>query len=290
MSHDTRFATCAGSLSGRVALVTGAARGQGRVEALRLADEGADVICLDACRPIEGIAYEMPTTRDLDEVAAEIGERGDRCVHAVVDVRDAEGMAKAVDDAVGQLGRLDIVVANAGVLSSSKTHWETDVDVWQTVLSVNLTGVWLTMRACVPHMIASGNGGSIILISSIAGDRGAGNVVAYVAAKHGVVGLMRTAANELAAHNIRVNTIHPTNVRTPMIDNPHSARIFSPDLPDPVLEDGIEALTSVNLMPVPWIDSSNVADAVVFLAGDASAFITGAMLPVDAGSLAKWPS
>jgi NAD(P)-dependent dehydrogenase (short-subunit alcohol dehydrogenase family) len=138
-------------------------------------------------------------------------------------------------------------------------------------------------------MIQAGNGGSIVVISSIAGDRGCPNVAAYVSAKHGAVGLARTAANELAVHGIRVNTVHPTNVRTPLIDNPVSARIFSPDLDEPTLDDGVEPLARVNLFRVPWIDSEDVAETVLFLVSDQARYITGASVPVDAGSWAKWP-
>lgn len=278
-----------GRLDGKVALVTGAARGQGLTEALAMAGEGAELILIDSCTPIPGIKYEMPTPEDLERAAEAVAALGVNCTYAVADVRQADGLAEVVTAAVAVHGRLDIVVANAGVLHSPRPLWELSATEWDSVIGVNLTGVWATLRAAVPHIIGGEAGGSVILISSIAGDRGCPNVAPYVAAKHGVVGLMRTAANELAQFSIRVNSIHPTNVRTPMIDNPVSARIFRSDLDEPVLDDGVESLRRVNLMNVPWITSEDVAQAVLFLASDDSRYITGAMLPVDAGALAKWP-
>lgn len=278
-----------GRLAGTVALITGAARGQGRVEAVRMAELGADLILVDLAGPVETIDYPCPTPDDLLGTAHAVVAAGGRAATAIVDVRDLDGMTSSVAEAVAEFGRLDTVVANAGVLHQPKPTWELSSDEWQATIGVNLTGVWITIKAAAPHMIAAGNGGSIILISSIAGDRGCPNVAAYVAAKHGVVGLARTAANELAPYRIRVNSVHPTNVRTEMIDNPVSARIFRPDLDDPTLDDGVGPLRTVNLMDVPWISSDDVANAVIFLASDDSTFITGAKIPVDAGSWAKWP-
>jgi SDR family mycofactocin-dependent oxidoreductase len=278
-----------GRLAGTVALITGAARGQGRVEAVRMAELGADLILVDLAAPVETIDYPFPGPADLEDTARQVVAAGGRAATAVVDVRDLEGMVGSVAAAVAEFGRLDTVVANAGILHQPKPTWELSWDEWQATIGVNLTGVWTTIKASAPHMIAAGNGGSIILISSIAGDRGCPNVAAYVAAKHGVVGLARTAANELAQYGIRVNSVHPTNVRTPMIDNPVSARIFRPDLEDATLDDGVGPLRTVNLMDLPWITSDDVANTVVFLASDDSKFITGAKIPVDAGSWAKWP-
>lgn len=288
-SDTSSAARSGGRMAGRVCVITGAARGQGRVEAVRMAHEGADLILLDSASSIETIAYPMPGPADLERTAELVTQAGARCVTSVVDVRDVAGMQKVVASAVDILGRLDVIVANAGVLNSPKPTWELSEEEWGAVIGVNLTGVWATLKASIPHVIATGQGGSIVIISSIAGDRGCPNVAPYVAAKHGVVGLARTAANELARYRIRVNTVHPTNVRTEMIDNPVSARIFRPDMQDPTLDDGVEPLQSVNLMDVPWISADDIADTVIFLASDDSKFITGASVPVDAGSWAKWP-
>jgi len=281
---DTR-----GLLEGRVALVTGAARGQGHSHALRLAREGADVILLDSVAPIEHIEYVMPEPSDLKQVAEEVRALGRTAVAVEADVRDLDAVTAGVASATKELGRLDILVANAGVLGTARRTWELSRDDWDTVVDVNLTGVWTSIKAAVPLMIAAGHGGSVVLISSIAGLRGIPGVSNYVAAKHGLVGLAGSLANEVAEHGIRVNTVHPTNVRTPMIDNPISARIFSPHLVEPGLDDGAEVLQRINLLPVPWVDAKDISAAVVWLSSDEARYVTGAAIPVDAGMLAKYP-
>ncbi|OZE79138.1 SDR family mycofactocin-dependent oxidoreductase [Rhodococcus sp. 15-649-1-2] len=286
---DTTPANRTDRFAGKVALVTGAARGQGRSHALALAAEGADVIITDIAGPVDTVRYDLATSQELDTVANDISALG-RKVHAgVVDVRDADAMVDTVSRAVDSLGRLDIVVANAGILGPPRSTWEMSVAEWDAVIGVNLTGVWSTFRAAIPHIIESGDGGSLIAISSIAGLRGVPYVGNYVAAKHGVVGLIGTLANELAQYGIRANSIHPTNVRTPMIDNPSSALIFRPDLEEPTLDDGYDVLKRINLLDMPWIDSSDVTDAVTWLASSESKRITGTALPVDAGMLSKYP-
>jgi SDR family mycofactocin-dependent oxidoreductase len=275
-------------LEGKVAFVTGAARGQGRSHAVAMAREGADIILLDAARPIDGVAYAMPSSADLKETANLVEALDRRAVQIVADVRD-EDMIDQFADAVAELGRLDIAVANAGILCPTKPSWEIPRNEWDAVVDINLTGVWQTMKAAVPHMINGGNGGSIIAISSIAGIRGVPHVAHYSAAKHGLVGLSTSLANEVAQYNIRVNTVHPTNVRTDMIDNPTSAKIFRPDLENPSLDDGFDVLSRINLLPVPWVDSADISDAVLWLASDESRYVTGTSLPVDAGMLAKYP-
>ncbi|MEE2062185.1 mycofactocin-coupled SDR family oxidoreductase [Rhodococcus artemisiae] len=275
-------------LNGRVVFVTGAARGQGRSHALTLAGEGADLILLDSVRPIDQVNYAMPTRADLEETARLVEKCGRKAVVIEADVRD-EAMIAAVADATTELGRLDIVVANAGVLGAAKPSWELTRAEWDTLIDINLTGVWQTMKAALPHIIAGGRGGSIIAISSIAGVRGVPNVAHYTAAKHALVGLVGSVANEVAPQNIRVNTVHPTNVRTDMIDNPTAAKIFRPDLERPTLDDGVEVLGRINLLPVPWVDSTDISEAVLWLASDESRYVTGTALPVDAGMLAKYP-
>jgi SDR family mycofactocin-dependent oxidoreductase len=274
-------------VAGKIALITGAARGQGRSHAVLLAQHGADVILVDAARPVDTVAYPMPTPDDLKETARAVEAHDRRAVIVEADVRD-DGLSTVVAEAVAELGGLDIVVANAGVLGVAKPSWELTREEWSTVIDINLTGVWQTAKATVPHLIAGGRGGSIIAISSIAGLRGIPMVAQYCAAKHGVVGLATSLANEVAGHGIRVNTIHPTNVRTPMIDNPMSAKIFRPDLEDPTLDDGREVLQGINLLPVPWVASEDISQAVLWLASDESRYVTGTSIPVDAGMLSKY--
>ncbi|WP_431908641.1 mycofactocin-coupled SDR family oxidoreductase [Amycolatopsis thermoflava] len=275
-----------GRLAGKIALVTGAARGQGRSHAVTLAEHGADVIVVDAVRPIRTVGYEMPTPDDLKGTVRAVEALGRQAVVIEADVRD-DTLGPVVADAVRAMGGLDVVVANAGVLGAAKPSWELSRAEWDTVVDINLTGVWQTTKATVPHLIARG-GGSIIAISSIAGLRGVPNVAQYCAAKHGVVGLVASLANEVAEHGIRVNTIHPTNVRTPMIDNPVSAKLFRPDLDGASLDDGVDTLRRINLLPVPWVESGDVSQAVLWLASDESRFVTGAAVPVDAGMLTKY--
>ena len=278
-----------GRVRGQVAVVTGAARGQGRAHSLRLAEAGADLVLLDAAHTIETVDYVMPTVGDLEAVAEEVRDLGRRAVVVQADVRDSETVSTGIRDAAEELGRLDILVANAGVLGAAKPSWELSLEEWSTVVDINLTGVWTCIRAGLPPMMAAGNGGSVILVSSIAGLRGVPNVANYAAAKHGLVGLAGSVANEVAEHGIRVNTIHPTNVRTPMIDNPTSAKIFRPDLESPTLDDGTEVLQRINLLPTPWIDPEDVSAAVLWLASAESRYVTGAAIPVDAGMLCKYP-
>jgi SDR family mycofactocin-dependent oxidoreductase len=204
----------AGRVAGKVAFITGAARGQGRSHAIRLAEEGADIIAVDICRDYDTVGYPMATEAELAETVKAVEALDRRIVATAADVRDAAGLKAAVDDGVAQLGRLDIVSANAGICTIQSWD-EVSPEIWQDTLDTNLTGVWNTMVVSVPHLIAAG-GGSIICTSSTAGIKGLPYLAPYVAAKHGVVGISRTMANELARHNIRVNTVHPTGVDTPM--------------------------------------------------------------------------
>ncbi|MFE0750363.1 mycofactocin-coupled SDR family oxidoreductase [Gordonia sp. NPDC058843] len=276
-----------GNLEGRVALVTGAARGQGRSHAARLADEGADVIIVDICEKLGTTAYRGSTREELDETARLVEKAGRRAHIAVADVRDLGALQTAVREGVAELGRLDIVVANAGIFSSAPLHELTE-EQWNEMIDINLSGVWKTLRAAVPTLIEQGEGGSIILISSTGGLQGFPNFAHYVAAKHGVTGLARTAANELGAHKIRCNSIHPTSVLTDMIDHEAMYKLFRPDLDTPTREDFREACQSgMNLLPTPWLEPNDISDAVVWLASDAARFVTGVALPIDAGALEK---
>jgi SDR family mycofactocin-dependent oxidoreductase len=276
----------AGRVAGKVAFITGAARGQGRSHAIRLAQEGADIIAVDICEDVPGLPYQGATEADLAETAKEVEALDRRIIATKADVRDYAGLKAALDDGVAQLGRLDIVSANAGIGTSPYNAWEIDESIWQTMIDVNLTGVWHTAKAAIPHLIAN-NGGSIILTSSAAGLKGYQNIAHYVSAKHGVVGLMRTLALELAPQNIRVNSIHPTQVDTPMIQNEPTWRLFRPDLEHPTREDFIPASQSLNALPIPWVEPVDISNAVLFLASDEGRYLTGVTLPVDAGSVLK---
>jgi (+)-trans-carveol dehydrogenase/(-)-trans-carveol dehydrogenase len=276
----------AGRVAGKVAFITGAARGQGRSHAIRLAQEGADIIAVDVCEDIPTIPYTGATEADLAETVREVESLDRRIIAVKADVRDYGALSKAVDDGVAQLGKLDIVSANAGIGAGPHTAWETDEQTWQTMIDINLTGVWHTAKAAIPHLIAN-KGGSIILTSSAAGLQAYQNVAGYVSAKHGVVGLMRALALELARHSIRVNSIHPTQVDTPMIQNEPTWRLFRPDLENPTKADFAPASQALNALPVPWVEPVDVSNAVLFLASDEARYITGATLTVDAGAVIK---
>jgi (+)-trans-carveol dehydrogenase len=275
-----------GRVDGKVAFVTGAARGQGRAHAVRLAEEGADIIAVDVCRQLATVPYPMATPDDLAETAKLVEDLDRRIVAREADVRDSAQLAEVVAEGVAELGRLDVVVANAGIVSIGPTL-ELEEDVWQEMIDVNLTGVWKSLKAAVPPMIEAGNGGSVIITSSAAGLRGFPNIAHYVAAKHGVVGLMKTLAQELAPYMIRVNTVNPTTVNTPMVMNDAFFSLVRPDLERPGTADVSEAMTGLNILPVPWVEAIDISNAVLWLASDESRFVTGVALPVDAGFLEK---
>ncbi|MET8797315.1 mycofactocin-coupled SDR family oxidoreductase [Nocardia sp. NPDC004568] len=271
-----------GRVSGKVALVTGAARGIGRAQAVRLAEEGADIVALDLCGPVETVIIPPATPEDLEQTVRAVEKTGARVVAATVDVRDGAALRAAADRAVDELGGLDVVCATAGITSSAPGLQLTE-EQWRTMLDVNLTGVWQTCKATAPHLIARG-GGSMILTSSIAGLVGLVGVAHYTAAKHGVVGLMRSLAQELAPQGIRVNSVHPTNVDTPMIQNDMVRRSFRPDRENPTREEFAEAALTMNMLPIPWVEPVDIANASLFLASEEARYITAVTLPVDAGS------
>lgn len=275
-----------GRVEGKVAFITGAARGQGRSHAVRLAQEGADIIAVDACRQIEGVTFPMPTADDLAQTVKEVEALGRRIVATQADVRDYDTLKAAVDDGVAQLGRLDIVVANAGIGSTGAPMHKMEERAWRDMLDINLTGVWLTTKAAVPHLKAARRG-SIVLTSSVGGLKAYPNIGHYVAAKHGVVGVMRTLAVELAPHNIRVNSVHPTHVDTPMLMNEPTFQLFRPDLENPSKDDMVAACETFHAMPVPWVEAADISNAVLFLVSDEARYITGVTLPIDAGSMIK---
>ena len=276
-----------GRVAGKVAFITGAARGQGREHAIRLAEEGADIIAVDVCGDIEGAPYPLATEADLDETAALVEKLDRRIVTAKADVRDLEGLRAALQQGVDELGRPDIVIANAGISGSPAPAALIEEAAWQTMLDINITGVWHTIKVAVPHM-SDGRGGSIILVSSMLGLRGGGYMAHYASAKHAVVGLMNSLANELAPQWIRVNSIHPGNILTPMIDNEQFHRTLRPDLAEPTMADAAELIGHFHMLPVPYFEARAVSNAVLFLASDEAKYITGAALPIDAGATAKF--
>ncbi|MCV7154968.1 mycofactocin-coupled SDR family oxidoreductase [Mycolicibacterium pyrenivorans] len=276
-----------GRVEGRVAFITGAARGQGRSHAVRLAQEGADIIAVDICRGFEDSPAPAATPDDLAETADMIKNLGRRVVTAQVDVRDYAALKAAVDAGVEELGRLDIVVANAGIGTTGVKLHKMEEASWEETIGVNLGGVWKTVKAAVPQLKSGGRGGSIIITSSVGGLKAYPHVGHYVAAKHGVVGLMRTFAVELGAESIRVNTIHPTHVNSPLLMNEPTYRLFRPDLENPGPDDLAPICQSFHFLPIPWVEPADISNAVLFLASDESRYITGITLPVDAGSLLK---
>jgi len=276
-----------GRAEGKVAFITGAARGQGRSHAVRLAQEGADIIAVDICAPIENVVYPAATPDDLAETVRLVEKLGRRVVASEVDVREYDSLMAAVDVGVNELGRLDIVVANAGIGNAGNKLHKIGDHIWQDMIDVNLTGVWKTVKAAVPHLLAGGRGGSIILTSSVGGMKAHPHTGHYIAAKHGVVGLMRTFAVELGQHSIRVNSVHPTQVNTPMALNEATFRLFAPGKENPGPEDFAPVSQMMHTLPVPWVEPEDISNAVLFFASDESRYVTGVQLPVDAGCLLK---
>jgi (+)-trans-carveol dehydrogenase len=277
-----------GRLDGKVAFITGAARGQGRSHALRMAEEGADIIAVDVAKQLPTVEYPMSTPEDLAETVRLVETLDRRIFAREADVRDYDALKSALDEGVAELGRLDIVSANAGIFSQGRADELSD-ESWDEMIGVNLTGVWHTAKAAIPHLKAGGNGGSIIITSSTAGLKGFENFVHYVSAKHGVVGLMRTLALELAPDMIRVNSLHPTSVDTEMIQNDMLYALFAPDLePEQRTREAMgERFQTLNALPIPWVEPVDISNAVLWLASDESRYVTGVTLPVDAGSTQK---
>jgi (+)-trans-carveol dehydrogenase len=278
----------AGRVEGKVAFITGAARGQGRAHAVRLAQEGADIIAVDICKKIDTVdLIAAATPEDLAETADLVKGHDRRIYTAEVDVRDYNALKAAVDTGVEQLGRLDIIVANAGIGNGGQTLDKTSETDWTAMIDINLGGVWKTVKAGVPHILAGGNGGSIILTSSVGGLKAYPHTGHYVAAKHGVVGLMRTFAVELGAQNIRVNSVHPTNVNTPLFMNDGTMKLFRPDLENPGPDDMKVVGQLMHTLPIGWVEPEDIANAVLFLASDEARYVTGVTLPIDGGSCLK---
>ncbi|HET6191615.1 MAG TPA: mycofactocin-coupled SDR family oxidoreductase [Trebonia sp.] len=276
-----------GRVEGKVAFITGAGRGQGRSHAVRLAREGADIIAVDICHDVEG-ALPMATPEDLAETVKLVEALDRRIVASQADVRDFDALKAAVDAGVGELGRLDIVLANAGIASAGGPVATMAPGSWKNTIDINLTGLWHTARAAVPHLIAGGQGGSVVLTSSVAGLRAMPDMSGYVSAKHGVIGLMRTLAVELGQHRIRVNSVLPTNVNTPMFMNEGAFKLFRPDMENPGPDDVAAVIAQfMHVLPVGWVEPADVSNAILFLVSDEARYITGVALPVDAGALIK---
>jgi SDR family mycofactocin-dependent oxidoreductase len=270
-----------GRFDGKVVLITGGARGQGRSHALKFASEGADVAFCDIAAQIDTVPYTMSRPADLDETVKLVEELDRRCVGAVADVRDLGQMQAFVDRAKTELGRVDFLLANAGIFSFG-TIAELDDTTWQDMIDTNLTGVFHAMRAVVPTMIEQGFG-RIVATSSMAGKLGFANVGHYVAAKWGVIGLVKSLALEVAANGITVNAICPTNVATDMIQNAAAYKLFLPDVENPTKEEAAAAFQTLNAIPIPWVEPVDISNAMAFLCSDDARYITGETIAVAAG-------
>jgi (+)-trans-carveol dehydrogenase len=269
------------NLEGKVALVTGAARGQGRSHCLKLAEAGADIIAIDAGAPDATVSYALPKIEELEETAELVRKTGRRAVTGQADVADWDQFSAAVNAGVAEFGTIDIVCANAGIFTSGNS-WELSEEMWRRMLDVNLTGAWHAAKAAIPVMVDGGRGGSIIITGSTAATKGLPGMAHYAAAKHGVVGLMRTLAIELGPHHIRANVVAPTACGTPMLLNDEIKTLFGGGTM-PTEEEFHDRNVETHLIPTPWIQPEDVSDAVLFLASDASKFVTGTVLKVDAG-------
>jgi SDR family mycofactocin-dependent oxidoreductase len=263
-----------GRVEGKVALITGAARGQGRSHAVRLAEEGADIIAVDLCQQIDTVPYQLAGPDDLAETTRIVEKLGRRIISRQADVRDLAGLEAVVAEGISELGRLD----------SYGRAWELSEEAWNQVMDVNLTSVWKTVRSVVPHLITQQQGGSLILTSSVGGLTGLPNLAHYSAAKHGVVGLMRNLAVELAPYGIRANTIHPTGVDTTMIHNPASYELFF-GMAETTREQAAPGMMHMHALPIPWVDPIDISNAVLYLASDESRYVTGTTHVIDAGSV-----
>jgi SDR family mycofactocin-dependent oxidoreductase len=276
---------------GKVAFVTGAARGQGRNHALALAKEGADIIAVDICEQIQTQKFAMSTPEDLEETVRLVEEQDRRIVARKVDVRDGAALKAALDEGVSQLGRLDVCLANAGTFVMAASV-DLTPDEWHDTIDTDLSGAWNTVRVAVPHIRAHGEGGAIVMTSSVCGLMGVPGLGAYNAAKHGVVGLMRTMAIELGPERIRVNTVNPGSVDTPMVQNEFIYNLFYGGPTDATREDALKPgspFYAPNVLPTPWLDVDDITNAILFLASDEGRYITGHTLVVDAGYMVgRW--
>lgn len=268
-------------LDGQVAIITGGGRGQGRSHAIALAEAGANIVICDVAAPVETTAYPMASPDDLAETVRLVEKTGRRCVAVQADVRKLADMQRVADAALSEFGRIDILCANAGIMTLTRFENMDDV-TWATMIDINLTGVANSIRAVLPTMVAQGYG-RVVATASGAGRGGYANLAHYSAAKWGVIGLIKSVARETGGQGITLNVVCPTTVATPLFMNDASYAVFRPDLENPTLEDCIDRFTGMNAIPVPWIEPKDVSDAVLFLVGPRSKFITGSVLDVAAG-------
>jgi (+)-trans-carveol dehydrogenase len=275
-------------LAGKVALISGVARGQGRSHALRLASEGVSIIGFDGLCTYDTVPYEQSVQADLDETVRLVEEGGGRIVAGRADVRNREEIQKIVAEGLAEFRHIDIVVANAGIGINSRPFWEVSQQEWDDVIGVCLTGVWHTVSAATPAMIAAGKGGSVIITSSAAAIKAASQLSPYIAAKTGVIGMMRSMANDLAPHRIRINCVAPTAVPTDFVLNERLYQIFCPDKENPTLEDAKVVLREFHPLGEPWIETQDISAAVAYLASEEARFISGIVLPVDLGLSFAW--
>jgi SDR family mycofactocin-dependent oxidoreductase len=275
-----------GRLDSKVALVSGAARGQGRSHAIRMAEEGADVIAFDLCEDFASVDYPMGTESDLNETVLAIEALGRRVVVEKVDARDSVGLKRLVESGTSALGRLDIVVANAGILKTAP-FLDVGDDLWEATIGTNLTGVFKTVRAALPAILVGGRGGSIVLTGSTASVHGHANTAPYSAAKHGVIGLTKVLANEYGGRWIRTNAILPTAVGTDMILNQATYTLMSGGDPNATQDQALPGFQSLNSLPVPWIEPLDVSNALLWLVSEEARYVNGALFAIDAGSTAK---
>lgn len=275
-----------GKLDGKVAFITGIARGQGRSHALTLAREGADIIGLDLCRTPASVPYHGATQADLEETVRLVEVTGRKIVAEQADVRDLAQVQAVFDAGIAQFGRVDIVLPNAGICAGGLT-WEITPEAWQEMLDVNLTGPWHTVRVAIPTMIEQGQGGSIVFTGSVDALKGSANISSYAAAKHGITGLMRSLANEVGQYGIRVNSINPGHVDTIMLGNEFVWGLFRPDLEKPTKQDVVESFRGTNLLPEPWMQPQDVSNAILYLVSDEGRYVTGTTQLLDTGFLAK---
>lgn len=275
-----------GQLDGKVAFITGVARGQGRSHALTLAREGASIIGLDLCGKPTTTAYPGTTEEDLQETVRLVKNAGGQIFVDIADTRDYEAVKDVFDRGLAQFGRIDIVVPNAGICSGAKT-WEIEPEDWREMVDINLNGVFHTVKAAVPTMIAQNQGGAIVFIGSTEALKGAENISSYAASKHGVTGLMTSLARELGQYNIRVNSVNPTCVDTDMINNDFVYGLFRPDLDKPSRDDVIDTFSGTHILPVPWMQPEDVSNAILYLVTDPGRYITATPLVIDAGFMIK---
>ncbi|QZS52799.1 mycofactocin-coupled SDR family oxidoreductase [Rhodococcus opacus] len=273
-------------LDGKIAFITGAARGQGRTHAVRLAQEGADIVAVDLCRQQANLDYTSGTPEDLEETVRLVEKEGRRIIARAADVRDQASLDVVVEEALGEFGGIDILVSNAGISNQGSVVGLTDQQ-WEDILGTNLVGAWHSCRAVLPSMIERGAGGSVIFVSSTVGLRGAPGQAHYSASKHGMQGLMLSLANEVGQHNIRVNSVNPGAVNTEMAINESLLKMFLPDIENPTPADAADLFSNLTLLPIPWVEPEDVSNAVLWLASDEARFVTGAAIPVDGGQLAR---